>query len=119
VKKRLVNYKKNGIKMPASFVAQYKQFQDMQTKYKEMQSDHTVKKEKLTLLTTKTASFQDNILDARIINRDRWIGFNEIRFNLIDPKVELVYKPQEGSSEKIFGIVEVEEGEYEIRSLKE
>jgi len=119
VKKRLVNYKKNGIKMPASFVAQYKKFQDMQTKYKELQEEQKRKKEKLTLLTTKTASFQDKIEDARIINRDRWVGFNEIKFNLITPKVELVYKPKEGSSEKIFGVVEVEEGEYEIQALKE
>lgn len=119
VKKRLVNYKKNGIKMPASFVAQYKQFQDMQTNYKELQVEHKVKEEKLTLFTNKRASFQDDILDARIINRDRWIGFNEIRFNLINPKVELVYKPQEGSSEKIFGVVEIEEGEYAIQALKE
>ena len=119
VKKRLLNYKKNGIKMPASFVAQYKQFQDMHTKHKELQEDHAQKEEKLTLLTTKTASFQDNILDARIINRDRWVGFNEIRFNLINPKRELVYKPQEGSSEKIFGVVEIEDGEYEIQALKE
>lgn len=119
VKKRLANYKKKGIKMPASFVAQYKQFQDMQANYKELQAENKLKEEKLILLTTKRASFQESILDARIINRDRWIGFNEIRFNLIDPKMELVYKPQEGSSEKIFGVVEIEEGEYAIQALKE
>ena len=119
LKKRLVNYKKKGIKMPASFVAQYKKFQDMQITYKELKEEQESKEEKLKLLTTKTTSFQDDIFDARIINRDRWIGFNEIRFNLINPKMELVYKPQEGSSEKIFGVVEVEEGEYEIQSLKE
>jgi len=119
LKKRLVNYKKKGIKMPASFVSQYKKFQDMQITYKELKEEQESKEEKLKLLTAQTKSFQDDIFDARIINRDRWVGFNEIRFNLINPKMELVYKPQEGSSEKIFGVVEVEEGEYEIQSLKE
>ena len=119
LKKRLVNYKKKGIKMPASFVTQYKKFQDMQITYKELKEEQESKEEKLKLLTAQTKSFQDDIFDARIINRDRWVGFNEIRFNLINPKMELVYKPQEGSSEKIFGVVEVEEGEYEIQSLKE
>ena len=119
VKKRLVKYKKNGIKMPASFVTQYKKFQDMQTRYKELQSEEKRKQEKLTLLSVKKASFQDKIEDARIINHDRWIGYNEIRFHLITPKLDLVYKPREGSSEKIFGVVEVDEGEYEIRALKE
>jgi len=33
--------------------------------------------------------------------------------------MELVYKPAEHSHEKVFGLVEVNEGEYEIRSMKE
>ncbi len=119
VKKRLINYKKKGIKMPASFVAQYKKFQEMQTAYKELQYHKKTQEEELLQLQTKRESFQDHITEARIINRDRWIGFNEIRFHLVSPKLELVYKPQEGSSDKIFGVVEVAEGEYEIQALKE
>lgn len=119
VKKRLINYKKKGIKMPASFVAQYKKFQDMQTAYKELEYTKKTQENELLQLQTQRDSFQDHITQARIINRDRWIGFNEIHFHLVSPKLELVYKPQEGSSEKIFGVVEVAEGEYEIQALKE
>jgi hypothetical protein len=58
-------------------------------------------------------------LDARIINRDKWIGYNEIKFKLVDPPVELVYKPMEGSKEQVFWLVELEEGEYVIRPMSE
>ena len=119
IKKRLLHYKKNGVKMPASFVQKYKQFGQMQTHLKELEKSLEVKKEKLELLSSKTVSFQDDILDARIINRDRWSGFNEIKFKLIKPEVELVYKPQEGSLDRIFGVVEVEEGEFEIQAMKD
>ena len=119
IKKRLVHYKKNGVKMPESFVKKYKQFQKMQEYLKELQQKHEVKLDQLNLQTTRTASFQDNILDARVINRDRWVGYNEIRFKLIEPKVELVFKPKEGSQEKIFGLVEVSEGEFEIQAMHE
>ncbi|MFK5937483.1 MAG: FapA family protein [Sulfurimonas sp.] len=119
IKKRLLHYKKNGVKMPASFVQKYKQFGQMQVHLKELETSLSIKQEKLELLSSKTVSFQDDILDARIINRDRWSGFNEIKFKLIKPEIELVYKPQEGSLDKIFGVVEVEQGEFEIQAMKE
>jgi len=118
VKKRLLQYKKNGVKMPESFVKKYKQFQKTQAHLSVLKKEYAQKSDQLKLLTTRTASFQDNIFDARIINRDRWVGYNEIRFKLIDPPMELSYKPQEGSSEKIFAVVEVEDGEFEIKAVK-
>ncbi len=119
IKKRLVHYKKQGVKLPPSFVKRYKQFQEMQDYLIELKRQFEAKKDQLKLLSTRTASFQDDILDARIINHDRWVGFNELRFKLVDPPVELSFKPEEGSSDKVFGLVEVGEGEYEIQALKE
>ena len=86
---------------------------------KEIKTEAAVKSDQLTLLTTRTVSFQDNILDARIINRDKWIGHNELVFKLVDPPIEVVFKPPEGSGSKVFGLVEVDEGEYEIQAVKE
>jgi len=119
IRKRLLHYKKNGVKMPESFVKKYKQFQALQAKLKELGAENEVAQDQLKLLTTRTASFQDNIFDARVINRDIWKGYNEIKFKLVDPPMELVYKPAENSHEKVFGLVEVDEGEYEIRPMKE
>lgn len=119
IKKRLLHYKKSGVKMPESFVKKYKQFQKMQEHLKEIKEELEVKTDQLNLLTTRTVSFQDNILDARIINRGRWVGHNELKFKLVDPPIEVVFKPQEGSEDKVFGLVEVDEGEYEIQPVKE
>ena len=119
IKKRLLHYKKNGVKMPESFVKKYKQFQALATKLKELESEKEVVGDQLNLLTTRTASFQDNIFDARVINRDTWKGYNEIKFILVDPPREIVYKPSENSQEHVFGLVETDEGEYEIRPMRE
>jgi uncharacterized coiled-coil protein SlyX len=118
VKKRLLHYKQNGVKLPASFVKKYKEFQELQAYLVELRRQEEQNRDKFNLLTTKTASFQDNIMDARIINRDRWVGFNELRFKLVDPPMELTYKPAEGSQDKVFGLVEVGEGEYAIKPIK-
>ena len=117
VKQRLLHYKKNGIKMPASFVTKYKQFNKIQEHLENITKEYDVKNDKLILLATKTVSFQDNIVDARIINRDRWVGHNELIFKLVDPPIQLVYKPKEGSPDKIFAIVETEEGVFEIQAV--
>ena len=119
IKKRLLHYKKSGVKMPESFVKKYKQFQNMQEHLKEIKIDSEVKTDQLNLLTTRTVSFQDNIFDARIINRGRWEGHNELKFKLVDPPLEIVFKPKEGSADRVFGLVEIDEGEYEIQAVKE
>lgn len=119
VKKRLMHYKKNGVKMPESFVKQFKHFQRMQHHLEELKEELQIKKDSLGMLEGSINSLQENILDARIINRDRWVGFNEIVFKLIDPPVDITYNPPEGSSGKVFGIVEIAEGEFAIEVVEE
>lgn len=119
VKKRLMHYKKNGIKMPLSFVTKYKQFQKAQEHLDTIVKEYNVKKDKLALLTDKVASFQDSIENARIINRDRWSGHNELIFKLIEPRIELSFKPKEGSTDMIFCVAEQDDGTYEIQAVNE
>lgn len=119
LKKRLLHYKKNGIKMPNSFVEKYKQFVKIQKHLESIKHEHKAKQDKLNLLTTQTASFQDNIMNARIVNHDKWTGYNKLIFKLVDPPLEIVYEPKEGSEDKIFGLVEDEDGHYSIEVLKE
>lgn len=118
VKKRLMHYKKNNVKMPAAFVKQYKEFKKIQEHLVVIKKEYLKKKELLILKTTSTSSFQDDIFEARIINRDKWKGHNEIKFILVDPPIELTYRPEEGSPEMIFAVVE-EDDQYEIRAVKE
>lgn len=119
IKKRLMHYKKNGIKLPEAYVKQYKVYQAQIDKLKELKEEHQRLEEKLHLLANQTDTLQYDILDARIINRDRWVGYNELRAKLLDPPMELVYKPQENEPFHVYGVVEVEDGEFELQPLKE
>ncbi len=119
VKKRLLHYKKSGVKMPLTFVKKYREFQKIQDHLVAIKKELEVKTDLLNLLNSKTSSFQNDIFDARIINRDRWVGHNEIVFKLVDPPIEVRHNPPEGSPEKVFALVEIEEGVYEIEAVKE
>jgi len=119
LKKRLITYKKNGVKMPESFVKKYQQFLKVKKHLESIKKEHASKQDKLILLTTETASFQDSIFDARIINHDRWIGYNKLVFKLVDPPIEVVHEPAEGSPDKTFAIVQDGDGTYNIEAVKE
>ena len=119
LKKRLILYKKNGVKMPESFVKKYQQFIKVQKHLEGIIQEHATKQDKLRLLTTQTASYQDSIFDARIVNHDRWVGYNKLVFKLVDPPVEVSYEPPEGSPDKIFAIVQDADGAYNIEAVKE
>ncbi|MCD4667279.1 MAG: FapA family protein, partial [Sulfurimonas sp.] len=89
VKKRLIHYKKSGVKLPESFVKKYKQFQKMQETLKNLKESQVLKRNQLEITRSKTSVFQDNIFEARIINRDRWVGYNELIFKLVKPKMDI------------------------------
>ena len=119
IKKRLLHYKKNGIKLPEAYVKQYKIYQAQIDKLKELKEQQQRLEEKLHLLANQTDTLQYNILDARIINHDKWIGYNELRAKLLDPPLELIYKPQENEPNHIYGVVEIEEGIFKLQPLRE
>ena len=116
VKKRLLHYKKNGVKMPASFVKKYKQFQHLHQHLDALKKELIKKNERFELLSNKHNAYQDDIFEAKIINHDLWHNHNEIKFRLIEPKMELLHVPHEGAKEHLIRLVENEDGECMIKA---
>lgn len=119
IKRKLIHYKKNNIRLPEAFVKHYKQFQKVQMHLTELQTELEDKKAKRDRLNTTINAVQDNIFDARVINRDKWVGYNEIRFKLIEPPIDIVYTPVEGDENTIYALVKTEDDEYIIKAVKE
>ena len=119
IKKRLLHYQKNKIKLPVSLVRQFKEFKTTIEHLESLQDSLkslTAQRERLNIVKQ---TVQERIFEARVINRDKWVGYNEIMFHLIDPPIKLSYAPKEGSREMIFGIDEDEDGVYRIKGKKE
>lgn len=120
IKKRLISYKKSGVKMPGSFVAKFKEFQELQKRIEGLQKELLQNRSKLELISAKANSFQEDIINAKIINHDKYIGHNEIRFKLVEPEIELYHVPKGNQDEKCF-MLELDEnsGDYKIVSKEE
>ncbi len=62
---------------------------------------------------------QSTILKAKIINHSIWTEYNEIKFVLLSPKIEIVHTTKEGEIAKEITLEKVEEGEYNISRKSE
>lgn len=117
LKRKLAQYKNNGITLPAAFVQKYRQFQDFKQKLESLRNELKEKEDQLAHLSSSLVALQSDIYDARIINHDRWKNHNEIIFKLIDPDIEVVYVPTENSEERMLGLHQDEDGVFSIRAL--
>ncbi len=117
IKKRLVEYQKKGIKMPTQFVKKYKEFQAMYEHYESLKAELRERKNRYDILTQKHQSFQNNIFDARIVNRDRWHGHNEIVFRLIEPKLEVTFVPKNAEKMEYLALATDENDDYFIKAV--
>lgn len=109
LKKRLLQYKTSGTKLPGSFVVKFKEFQDLQKHLLDLKRELHQNEEMLELLSAKTNALQHDILNARIINHDTYKGHNEIRFKLLEPALELYHVTTGGTNERFFMLKHDEE----------
>jgi hypothetical protein len=118
IKKRLIHYKKSGIKMPSAFVKKYKQFHSLYEHFDKLKLELKNKEDNIELMQAKFNSAQNDIFEARVINNDRWRNHNEIIFKLIDPAIEVSFIPEHNSAIKILGLKESDE-EFYIAEVSE
>lgn len=117
IKRKLVHYKQNGIKIPVAYAEKYKQFQQFRQKLELLRQEYQEKRDHYAFISERHTSLQSEIHDARVINHDRWHNYNEVIFKLIDPPMDITYFPPDNSDEKILGLHEDEDGEFSIKVL--
>lgn len=117
IKKKLINYKNNGVKAPVAYVQKYKQFQELKQKLDALRKEYQDKLDHYAFISERHRALQDEIFDARIINHDRWHNYNEIIFKLIEPAMDVMFIPNDNSEGGIFGLHVDDEGKYSIKKV--
>ncbi|MDD5212153.1 MAG: FapA family protein [Sulfuricurvum sp.] len=117
IKKKLINYKSNGIKIPIAYVQKYKQFQEFKHKLESLRKEYQDRLEHYAFISGRHRALQDKIFDARIINHDRWHNYNEIIFKLIEPRIDVTFIPSDNSEGGIFGLHVDDEGKFSIKVI--
>ncbi|MDP3300975.1 MAG: FapA family protein [Sulfuricurvum sp.] len=117
IKRKIIEYKNNGVQIPIAYAQKYKQFQEFKLKLEALRKEYQDKQDHYTFISGRHRALQDEIFDARVINHDRWHNYNEIIFKLIDPPIDVTFVPPDNSIGGIFGLHVDEEGKFSIKVL--
>ena len=106
--------KKFGKTPLASLVLKLKEHQERIKSFNSLLKElKDVKMEKENL-NQELVDLNTSVLNAKVICKSPWKEFNEVKFKLIKPPVEVSFLPKEGEKTEVLSLASTEEGEYNI-----
>ena len=119
IKNKIVELKNGGKIPPISLLGKIKEYQKMINNYNHILRDFKEKKQKISYLNKELQSAQDQIFSAKIINHGVWKEFNEVKFKLIYPPVEITYNTKENEIIREITLQKIENEKFEIKRSSE
>ena len=119
IKNKILELKNDKKAPPTSLLIKIKEFQKMVNEYNIALEDFKRKKQEISTLKEGLKSFQDQVFLAKIINRGVWKEFNEVKFKLISPPVEITYNTKENEIIREMTLKKIENEKFEINRSSE
>ena len=119
VKQKIVELKSSGQKPSKVLMKKIKDFQQLILKYNTLLEKYKKEKEEREIVKKEIDDIQLTILNAKVINHSVWHEYNEIKFVLLSPKIEVVHVTTEGEIAKSITLSKIEEGDYQINRKSE
>lgn len=119
IKKKILELKNDKKTPPSSLLMKIKEFQKMVKEYNIALGNFKSKKQEVLELKEELKSFQDQIFLAKIINRGVWKEFNEVKFKLVSPPIEVVYNTKENEIIREITLKKIENEKFEINRSSE
>ncbi len=99
IKEKIADIKRKNGTPPKILLDRIKKFKFLINGAKEIRAKiaktHKINEE----LKSKIEALNSSVLDAKILVHDKWRGFNEIKFMILEPKQTFIYKPKERDRE--------------------
>jgi uncharacterized coiled-coil DUF342 family protein len=114
LKQRIISDKTKGIKPQSSFIIKIKQFQQLVEKVENKNKEYIQLKDELKFIDTKLLTYQEMVLNAKIVNRGAWKDFTEVVYQLLNPPQEVTFYPKPGGKNQELYLKRLDEGVYTI-----
>lgn len=113
-KQSIADSKKSGSKPPAMLVQRVRQFAEIVQQTKKLKGEYQKKRDVFKGLHQKINDISAMTLEAKITNLGNWVGHNEIKFVMLNPRRDFTYIPR--GSERTLRLFENDDGTYTIKA---
>jgi len=117
IKAAIIKSNNEGVEIPSTLIKKFKSCRVMQVHYKKLREELEYKKSQCEKLDKRLSSSGPNPFDAKIIVNEPLQGFNKIIYKLNNPPREIELKTNESMRDKIFKLIEDEDGISKIVNI--
>ncbi len=115
IQKVLAEMKKYGKTPLASMTMKLKDHQNRIKEFNSLLQELKDAKLQAETLKEELAELNTSVLKAKVIHKSPWKEFNEVKFKLIEPPIEVSFLPKEGEVTRELALADTDEGEYQIK----
>lgn len=119
IKNKIIELKSKGINPPANLISKLKDYQQLTNEYNLLLKEIKLKKSEIKELKNELDEHQNKIFQAKIINHSSWTDYNEIRFKLISPPVEVLHNTRDGEISREITLSKTTEDDFIIERSAE
>ncbi len=119
IKKKIIELRKRNINPPKTLMGKIKEYQKMVNEYNLTLKEYKEEKHSLISLKEDLSGSQGQIFSAKIVNHGIWKEYNEIKFKLISPPIELTYNTKDNEIIREISLKKVDDDNFEINRSSE
>lgn len=119
IKQRIIELKSQKVTPPKNLAYKLKEYQQLINEYNLLLKDLKDKKEEIRLLQEELDGYQSKVFNAKILNHSAWSEYNEIRFKLIYPPIEVIHNTRKNEMSREITLEKTTDDEYEIKRATE
>jgi len=114
IKEKIEELKAEGKKPPVTFMGKLKDYQQLVNEYNLMLKAVKDYRFQLNDYKEELNQVQSKIFSAKIINHSPWKEYNEIKFKLISPAIEVEYNTKNHEISKVISLVQTSDDGFKI-----
>jgi len=118
LKQKIMQDKARGLKPQSSFIIKIRQFQQLIEKIDEKNRECFQLKDEMKLTNTKLLTYQEMVLNAKIINKGSWRDYTEVEYQLLNPPQRITYCPKAGERNQELYLKQQDDGMFVIMAKK-
>ncbi len=119
VKDKIMELKRAGQEPAKALIKKIRDFQELIGSYNKILDQYKKEQQEREAIKKEIDEAQSTLFKAKIINHSIWTEYNEIKFVLLSPKIEVIRTTKEGEIAKEITLKKIGEGEYDINRKSE